>query len=662
MLTQSKSLFIQAYSNSKVQWQEFTQDVIKEAMKDNKPIFLHSGYSTSHLSTEFQKNVFEDEEISKMLNEQFTPILLDKDLFFDVDQYFQKILYVKTGELGWPTNIFLTPKLEPIFLGTFLPRDPQENYPGFLNICNNVLDQKKSQPKEITKHALEILELIKKPIQSSEPISYEGHFPSPNSIMDALKEYTDQEFGGFGESLKLPNLSFFEWAVEQMLEGVLTQEHGEFVIKSLENMILSPLFDQVRGGMHHYSHNKDWSHVNFEKFLIDQANLLRVLSKITMLYPSPIFLDALILTIEYLSQEMFNEETGFFTSQGSFSEEIDGLYFGFTEEEFEEVFQDDDEKDTLKLKKWFGITQEGNRHNRLNELSLKSIYLEEILEPKNWNQLRRAKTKLFQKRSERIPPKTDPKCLSHWNFSIISALCDVIQYTKIEVLQKDATNLLNQCLQNIHKTFFSKKKDKELALYHTNIKANPALHLDDYVAFAEAHSRLFEVTGKEKFKTNVLQTLEFILEEFKDENSFLITSKKSTSLFHNFESTSIDQQMRSPTSTLYLLLQKWSFENHSFKEVTKNIKKSYTQKVLSNPITHGEGLRALSYPDEAFKMINLPKSWFKDKTFLKLRTYFSSRFFLNAQESNDWSIQGYKSLEAEGKTIEDFEKYLMQKN
>ncbi len=657
----NKSTFFMAFKDSKVSWREFNKESLKIAKAEKKPLFIHLGYSTSHLSTDLQYRVFEDSEIASFLNENFISILIDKELSPHLDQYFQKMMILQFGENGWPANIFLTSELKPLFLGTYLPLEVDDKYPGFLNIIKNILQSSKEKNSKRDEDFELLIKKIKSPLLPNQEISFEGRFPSPNSIFDALTEYEDKENGGYGKGIKHTYLSFMEWAAEQIVEGVVEKEFSDYIIMTLEKILASPVYDHVGGGIHHFSFSSDWQKPNFEKHLNDQAMILKVLSKISVAYPSPLFLDAIIQTLEYLNNEMFDDERGFFTSQGSISEGIEGLYFCYTAEEFDEVFQDS-EIDLENLKKWFMITEQGDTNYKLNTIKLDLNKIEEIITPENWEIVRNAKKLLFQKRFDRIPPKTNPQSIASSSFKLISALCDVIQYCKIGIIQKDATNLLNKALANVYQCFFSKSSQDDFHIHHSSLKNSSKKYLEDYVAFADAHSRLYEITANKKFKKNALKALDFIEENFLDNNKLLITSKGSDSAVVNFENLSSDLIKTSPISTYILFIRKWCFENSKYQEIFEGLFTQFAQCVLFNPLAHGEGLRSLIYPEEVYKKLVIPSSWKKNENFLKIIPYFSSRFLINYHDQDSWIFEGLQGVEKTGEGLEEFENFLFKKN
>ena len=99
-------------------------------------------------------------------------------------------------------------------------------------------------------NATEVVEKInsKNDLPNDDKIEYPGHFPHPGSIFQAVRNFKDNEFGGYGEAPKFPNFSLYEYACEQMLENNLEEEDAKHLIKTFEFMLSSGLIDQVRGG------------------------------------------------------------------------------------------------------------------------------------------------------------------------------------------------------------------------------------------------------------------------------------------------------------------------------------------------------------------------------------------------------------------------------
>ena len=68
----------------------------------------------------------------------------------------------------------------------------------------------------------------------------------------------------------------------------------------------------------------------------------------------------------------------------------------------------------------------------------------------------------------------------------------------------------------------------------------------------------------------------------------------------------------------------------------------------------------MTYPDPAYRKLEIPRAWFKENDFLMLFPNFSFRFAICAHEKDEtsWSITSKESSEPEmnGHGIEDFKK------
>jgi hypothetical protein len=80
------------------------------------------------------------------------------------------------------------------------------------------------------------------------------------------------------------------------------------------------------------------------------------------------------------------------------------------------------------------------------------------------------------------------------------------------------------------------------------------------------------------------------------------------------------------------------------------------QFTLANPLGHGEGLRALTYPKDIYRKIEVPHAWLELPDFLNIRNHFFSRFVLSYhnQDQVTFQICNRTSCEHQGKGIQEF--------
>lgn len=612
---------------------------------------------------------FEDVETANYLNENFISIKIDREEYPDLDNYYQNACSIMTGRGGWPLSVFLTPDGKPFFVGTYFPKTGRQNMPGFMDVMKQIQEAWKTTPAQLIETATKLSEEISKPIQLEKKIEFKGHFPSPSQVMNALKNFADTKNGGYGKAPKFPHFSFYEWACEQILEGMIPQEQGQHIVETIEKMLMGGVYDHAKGGIHRYSTDDKFLVPHFEKMLYDQAGLLKVLSKLSQFYPAPIVFDSILQTLDYLKTEMIAEENYFFSAQDADSEGTEGLYFTFSKEEFEQSFEEAPAEQKIKLDRFlemFQITEKGNFEHGLNVLSLNPAMKAEFYSQDGWQEVRDIRRRLLEQRKMRLPPATDRKGLSGWNYLLMSALTDVIQYCPVDVIQSQAFELVKQTVEACLQQFIKADADGKHVLKHSNTLDNQALYLEDYVNFADSQLRLYEVTGNEIFKKNALETTDFTLKNFvKDSEMFVTAVNAATPGVANLTAPLFDQSYRSPGMSLVLLLSRLSVFNPAFSpsEIFKDKYQEFAQFVLTNPLGHGEGLRALTYPLNIYRKVEVPFEWLDNAEFVGMRSHFFSRFVMDYHHRKDDSYQicTISTCELTGKGFDAFKEVFKMK-
>ncbi|MCO4794308.1 MAG: thioredoxin domain-containing protein [Bacteriovoracaceae bacterium] len=664
-LKDEASSYLKQHENNPVHWWAWGPEALQKSKDENKPIFLSIGYSSCHWCHVMAHESFQDQETAEQLNENFICIKVDKEEWPDIDNYYQQACQLFTRSGGWPLSAFLLPDLRPYFVGTYFPLVASGEQTSFKDLLTELTRAFNEETKQVEENAANVTKAIAEGLVNQEKVQFEGHFPAPSAVLEAINQFEDKDHGGYGAAPKFPQFSFYEWAVEQMLEGMVEQSRGEHIIKSVEKMLMGGVFDQARGGIHRYSTDEKWLVPHFEKMLYDQAGALRLLSKISMLYPSPLVYDHIMNTLDYLEAEMLGEDGQFFAAQDADSEGTEGLYFCFSEEEFEDLVNKIDDEDDLSgkmedIKSWFGITKEGNFDHGLNVVSLNWEKREQIFTTESWDLVRKIRKSMLNERKNRIPPFTDTKGIASWNFMLISSLVDVMQYCKIDVIRQMASSLFNRALEGSYKNFIVSKDENKMSLRHSTTKNVSLPYLEDYVFFCETQLRTYEITGNPVFRDNFQDTLDFVYKEFIEGDQLLTRGKSATDfeLYPNQKHSSYDSSFKSPVSTLISLSRRAAllFSDPELLEPVKPLIEVVKQQVLVNPLGAGEGLRALTYPEEAYRVIKLPKKWLENSDFLGFIPYFLPRFVLSytEEDSEQWQICGIKSCELQGEGLDSF--------
>ena len=108
-LIDETSPYLLQHAHNPVNWYPWTKIALDKAISENKPIFLSIGYSSCHWCHVMEHESFENEEIAKIMNENFISIKVDREERPDLDDIYQKVCQMVTGQGGWPLSVFLTP-------------------------------------------------------------------------------------------------------------------------------------------------------------------------------------------------------------------------------------------------------------------------------------------------------------------------------------------------------------------------------------------------------------------------------------------------------------------------------------------------------------------------------------------------------------------------
>lgn len=58
-----------------------------------------------------ERESFENDEVAKLLNDNFVAIKLDREERPDVDSVYMTYIQATSGQGGWPMSVFMTPDL-----------------------------------------------------------------------------------------------------------------------------------------------------------------------------------------------------------------------------------------------------------------------------------------------------------------------------------------------------------------------------------------------------------------------------------------------------------------------------------------------------------------------------------------------------------------------
>ena len=585
-LGNESSPYLLQHAKNPVHWHAWNEESLGRAKKENKPIFLSVGYSSCHWCHVMAHESFEDDEIAKIMNENFVNIKVDREERPDLDDIYQKVCQMSTGQGGWPLSVFLTPDQRPFYVGTYFPAIDSYGRPGFGSLCRQLAQSWKEKPKDIEKAADNFLQNLDKLQQ----------FPTPSkidkSILDEaainLLQIADVTYGGFGQAPKFPNASNLSFMFRySKLSGISKFE--KFALLTLKKMAKGGIFDQIGGGFHRYSTDARWLVPHFEKMLYDNALLPIVYSEAYQITKDSFFRDVVNKTLDYVIREMTSSNGTFFSAQDADTNGEEGQTFVWKKQEIEKILGEDSDIFCI----YYDVTDGGNFEGNTilaNNISASSLGFKfNKSESEIQSIILKCSDTLLEVRNKREQPGKDDKVITSWNGLMISAFLTGYRIT-------DNTKYLDVAKKSID--FFENNFEKDHILHRTfkNDESKLNGYLDDYAYMANASIDMFESTSDPKYLQFATNLANHLITHFWDDSThgFFFTSDNHEKLIIR-PKNNYDLSMPSGNSVAahVLLRLHHIMQNKQFLEITTKIIEAHATAAAENPFAFGYLLNVL---------------------------------------------------------------------
>jgi len=480
-LHKANSPYLKQHQNNPIHWQEWNSAVLKYAKQNNKPLFVSIGYSTCHWCHIMAEEAFSDEEVANYLNKHFISIKVDREQRPDIDKKMMDFIVHKTGQGGWPLNIFLTSDLDPFYPLTYLP---PENFLETLKHIKNYYEN--------NKHKIDKL-----PIRLFTPTNIDE-----NLIIEIITNNYDYQYGGFGipkfptHCTNLFMLHYFEETKNQYLKTMIT--------KMLDAMMENGLMDHLQGGFYRYCTDREWKIPHFEKMLYDQAMHLWVYSLAYKIFKEEkykIIAEKILkcLTETYLKSGLF------ISAHDADTNHIEGDTYIWDYNELKEILN---ENEFNFVKENYYISESGNFEGKIH-LIKKTIESPE--HPKSSENITEIEEKLLKIRKNKQQPFADEKIITSLNALTGIALINCYRYLE----KKEFLVLAEQIFHNLLKKHYINNK-----LIHSSFKEKIQGHefLEDYASFLLFITYLHEETNKYK---NHMTSFYKKINKFREKNQWI---------------------------------------------------------------------------------------------------------------------------------------------
>jgi hypothetical protein len=429
-LAAATSPYLLQHQHNPVDWREWGPGALDEAKRLGKPILLSVGYAACHWCHVMAHESFEDEATARVMNDLFVNIKVDREERPDIDQIYMNALHLLGEQGGWPLTMFLTPAGEPVWGGTYFPKDARFGRPAFTDVLREIARLFREEPDRLGKNRDALMARLAERARPEGKVTV--GLAELDRVAAGIARAIDIQNGGLRGAPKFPQCGLFEllWRAGERAPPEQSETRsgaGAFfgrVLLTLEHICEGGIYDHLGGGFARYSVDERWLVPHFEKMLYDNAQLLELLALAHGRAGHPLFRQRAAETVGWLAREMTTPQGAFSASLDADSEGEEGKFYVWSLAEIEQVLGTED---AAYFASQYDVTPEGNfeGHNIPNRLKQLPRNMDDYAASQQ-DELRLAllRGKLLKEREKRIRPGLDDKVLADWNGLMIAALAN----------------------------------------------------------------------------------------------------------------------------------------------------------------------------------------------------------------------------------------------
>ena len=273
-LIKETSPYLLQHAHNPVDWYAWGEEAFAAARAGNKPIILSIGYSACHWCHVMEHESFENEDIARLMNDNFVNIKVDREERPDLDQIYMNAVQMMTHHGGWPMTVFLTPEGVPFYGGTYFPPHDRYNMPGFPRVLESMAAAYHERPADIAETAASVLAELAR-LNAVRESGNTLTMDLLDAAMKGIMKNYDATHGGFGGAPKFPPSMTLEFLMRAH-HRTGAREPLDIVTHTVRKMANGGIYDQLGGGFHRYATDAKWLVPHFEKMLYDNALLSRL--------------------------------------------------------------------------------------------------------------------------------------------------------------------------------------------------------------------------------------------------------------------------------------------------------------------------------------------------------------------------------------------------
>ncbi len=626
----ARSPYLESHHRDKIEWNVWSEETLKRAEIEDKPLFISIGYYSCHWCHVMQELCFNDSDIAKLLNDNFINIIVDREERPDIDDFYMRASQIINGSGGWPLNVVALPNGKPFYITTFMPPRSSDNQLGLYDTLESLNKIWKEERGRIIEASDEILLiLLRKPGEDKQTFSYQ-------EINDMLYNIYDRRYGGFGSSPKFPNFTYIQFlmAYDRYVKKNVNLSKVERTLRSILN---GGIYDQIGGGLHRYSTDEKWQIPHFEKMLYDQGMLLETVVQFTATYGNKFILNEAKRLIDFLFREM-NKDGLFLSAIDSDFNGEEGYYYLWGSNEIREILG---ENGTLFLRNFFDFIVYNNK------IILRKKYID--VSPEDEIMIKDFLDKLRKEREKRGEINKDDKIILSWNALVLIGMIHYSYFDNsyMEKIEKAIGIIENKFVNgnSILRTYRGEQKGVDG-------------QLEDYAYLSLLFLEMYCYTIEEKYLNSAIEIAMIINEKFRDEKNggfFKVPKNFNSPLTRAKEE--YDTVMPSGISILYNLLSKLAVLTgiQEMNEMAFSLKNFMKNSIQINPIAHTS---LISYYMDSEHTLRLEMDNNSTSIFKEKRNGLPYQFLYLPKVSENFNICNFNSCIANFRDLDSMLEYI----
>lgn len=586
------SPYLLQHADNPVEWYPWGPEALNRAAAENKPILLSIGYSACHWCHVMAHESFEDPETARVMNELFVNIKVDREERPDLDKIYQlahQLLTRRSG--GWPLTVFLDPQHHlPFVAGTYFPKTPRFNLPGFVQVMQRVASYFHDRTEDL-KGSQQALRNVLDGIDADQPSGDTIDGQVLIRAEKALQDSFDAVNGGFGGAPKFPHAVELMFLQRRGGAGDRDDDGRHVIVnKTLTAMAMGGIYDQIGGGFFRYAVDAGWEIPHFEKMLYDNGPLLTLYAEAWLATGKPLFRRVVEETVDWVLTEMRADGGAFFSSLDADSEGEEGRYYVWDRKEVAAALP---EMDPRLLWAAFGMEETPNfeefwhakRTATDEELASRfAVGRDDVAQV-----LRLGRSVLLDRRNSRVRPARDEKVVVAWNGLMIKGLARAGRLLDRPEWVEAAYRAFDFLRQNCW-------REGRLRAVWKDGKAPLSAYLDDHVLLIDAALELLQSSWRTWALDWAVALTDLTLERFEDSESggFFFTASDHEKLIHR-PKPFMDESLPSGNGVAasVLLALGALLGRHDYTAAAERVLRSAMPAVTRYPEAHGSLLLAV---------------------------------------------------------------------